>query len=65
MIDKLNLTIYKQPDLNFLESQGDIIEALRDKIYKNMCVLDKGVVLYRLINLVRQLISACLIPKLI
>lgn len=47
MIDKLSLTIYRQPDIGFLESQGTITEAQRDKIYKNMCVLDRGVVLYR------------------
>jgi hypothetical protein len=47
MIDKLSLTIYKQPAVNFLESEGEITEAQRDKIYKYMCVLDKCVVLYR------------------
>jgi len=47
MIDKLNLTIYRQPDINFLELQGTITEAERNRIYKYMCVLDKCVVLYR------------------
>lgn len=47
MIDKLSLTIYKQPDRNFLESEGTITEAQRDKIYKYMCSLDRCFVLFR------------------
>jgi len=47
MIDKLNLTIYRPPDFNFLELQGEITEAQRDKLYKYMCNLDRCAVLYR------------------
>jgi len=47
MIDKLKLTIYKQPDVQYLESQGTITEAGRDKFYKYMCQLDRCVVFYR------------------
>ena len=47
MIDKLNLTIYKQPDVSFLESHGTITESERNKIYRFMCELDKCFLLYR------------------
>ena len=47
MIDKLSLTIYRPPDMNFLELNGDITESLRDKLYKYICDLGKCVVFYR------------------
>jgi len=47
MIDKLNLTIYKQPDVKSLEVSGIITESGRNKLYKYICELDKCVVFYR------------------
>jgi len=47
MIDKLNLTIYRPPDINYLELNGTITESSRDKFYKYLCVLDKCKAFYR------------------
>ena len=47
MIDKFNLTIYRPPDVTFLELNGTINERMRDKLYKYLCELDKCVVFYR------------------
>jgi hypothetical protein len=47
MIDKLSLTVYKQPDTHYLKLHGTVTEAEKNKIYKYMCNLDKCVVFYR------------------
>ncbi len=47
MIDKLSLTIDILPDIEYLESNGKIIEdQYRRNIYKYMCRLDKAVIFY-------------------
>lgn len=47
MIDKLSLTIPVVPDVEYLMNHGDIREdQTRNHIYKNMCRLDRALVLY-------------------
>lgn len=48
MIDKLSLTIYRQPDIKYLEAYGDIrVSEARKQIYKYMCVIDEVLVLWK------------------
>lgn len=47
MIDKLSLTIYRQPNFQYLELNGEITEAYsKRQMYKYICELDHIVVLY-------------------
>lgn len=47
MIDKLSLTIYRQPNFQYLENNGEIKEdRYRQNMYKYLCQLDHIVVLY-------------------
>lgn len=48
MIDKLNLTVYKVPDYEYLNIHGDLkVDEYRQHIYKDMYFLEKAVVFCR------------------